>query len=68
MKFIIIAARDGGGDPSSNARLRVVIQKAKEVNMPSDNIKKAIQKGTGELPGMSIEEITYEGYLLLALV
>lgn len=67
-KDISIAARDGGGDPNSNARLRVVIQKAKEVNMPSDNIKKAIQKGTGELPGMSIEEITYEGYLLLALV
>ena len=62
-KDISIAARDGGGDPNSNARLRVVIQKAKEVNMPSDNIKKAIQKGTGELPGMSIEEITYEGYL-----
>ena len=62
-KDISIAARDGGGDPNSNARLRVVIQKAKEVNMPSDNIKKAIQKGTGELPGLSIEEITYEGYL-----
>lgn len=58
-KDISIAAHDGGGDPNSNARLRVVIQKAKEVNMPSDNIKKAIQKGTGELPGLDIEEITY---------
>lgn len=61
-KDISLAARDGGGDPNFNAKLRMVIQKAKEVNMPADNIKKAIQKGTGELPGLSIEEITYEAY------
>jgi transcriptional/translational regulatory protein YebC/TACO1 len=58
-KDISLAARDGGGDINFNARLRVVVQKAKEANMPADNIKKAIQKGTGELPGMSIEELTY---------
>ena len=58
-KDISIAAHDGGGDPNSNARLWVVIQKAKEVNIPSDNIKKAIRKGTGELPVLDIEEITY---------
>ncbi|MDR2603092.1 MAG: YebC/PmpR family DNA-binding transcriptional regulator [Puniceicoccales bacterium] len=62
-KDISLAARDGGGDINFNARLRVVVQKAKEANMPADNIKKAIQKGTGELPGMSIEELTYEGYI-----
>jgi YebC/PmpR family DNA-binding regulatory protein len=61
-KDIALAARDGGGDVNFNARLRVVVQKAKDVNMPADNIKKAIQKGTGELPGISIEELTYEGY------
>jgi YebC/PmpR family DNA-binding regulatory protein len=59
---IIVAARAGGGDPGSNARLRTVILKAKEVNMPNDNIKKAILRGTGELEGVSYEEITYEGY------
>ncbi|MDR1891173.1 MAG: YebC/PmpR family DNA-binding transcriptional regulator [Puniceicoccales bacterium] len=62
-KDISLAARDGGGDVNFNARLRVVVQKAKEANMPADNIKKAIQKGTGELPGMTIEELTYEGYV-----
>ncbi|MDR1457658.1 MAG: YebC/PmpR family DNA-binding transcriptional regulator [Puniceicoccales bacterium] len=62
-KDISLAARDGGGDINFNARLRVIVQKAKEANMPADNIKKAIQKGTGELPGMSIEELTYEGYI-----
>ncbi|MBI3598398.1 MAG: YebC/PmpR family DNA-binding transcriptional regulator [Nitrospirae bacterium] len=56
------AARIGGGDPEGNARLRTAILKAKEANMPAENIKRAIQKGTGELPGVAYEEITYEGY------
>ncbi len=62
IKEITVAARVGGGDPDGNARLRTVIQKAKEANMPADNIKKAIQKGTGELPGVSYEEAVFEGY------
>lgn len=62
VKEISVAARTGGGDPDGNPRLRTAIEKAKEVNMPSDNIKKAIMKGTGELPGTMYEEITYEGY------
>jgi YebC/PmpR family DNA-binding regulatory protein len=62
IKEITVAARLGGGDPAANPRLRTVILKAKEVNMPADNIKRAIQKGTGELPGVSYEEIVYEGY------
>ncbi|MCL4458026.1 MAG: YebC/PmpR family DNA-binding transcriptional regulator [Nitrospirae bacterium] len=62
VKEISVAARTGGGDPDGNPRLRTAIEKAKEVNMPSDNIKKAIMKGTGELPGTTYEEITYEGY------
>src|SRR5882724_3721634 len=57
-----IAARIGGGDPASNPRLRTAVDKAKSVNMPADNIKRAIQKGTGELEGASYEEITLEGY------
>src|SRR6266540_6242848 len=57
-----IAARLAGGDPSSNPRLRTAIEKAKSVNMPADNIKRAIQKGTGELEGMAYEDITLEGY------
>jgi YebC/PmpR family DNA-binding regulatory protein len=57
-----IAARLGGGDPASNPRLRTAVDKAKSVNMPADNIKRAIQKGTGELEGTSYEEITLEGY------
>jgi YebC/PmpR family DNA-binding regulatory protein len=57
-----IAARIGGGDPGSNPRLRTAVDKAKAVNMPADNIKRAIQKGTGELEGASYEEITLEGY------
>lgn len=61
IREIIVAAKSGG-DPNANARLRTVIDKAKAVNMPSDNIKKAIQKGTGELPGVNYEEIMYEGY------
>src|SRR5260370_6733453 len=57
-----IAARLGGGDPASNPRLRTAVEKAKAVNMPADNIKRAIQKGTGELEGMAYEDITPEGY------
>src|SRR3989441_12150845 len=57
-----IAARLGGGDPSSNPRLRPAVEKAKSVNMPADNMKRAIQKGTGELEGMAYEDITLEGY------
>jgi YebC/PmpR family DNA-binding regulatory protein len=57
-----VAARNGGGDPKANMRLKAAIESAKEANMPADNIKRAVQKGTGELPGESYEEITYEGY------
>jgi YebC/PmpR family DNA-binding regulatory protein len=62
VKEIAIAARLNGGDPTGNPRLRTAIEKAKEVNMPSDNIKRAVMKGTGELPGVSYEEVLYEGY------
>jgi YebC/PmpR family DNA-binding regulatory protein len=62
IKEITIAARDGGGDPEGNPRLRLAIQNAKANNMPADNIKRAIQRGTGELPGITYEEITYEAY------
>lgn len=62
IKEITIAARLGGGDADVNPRLRMAIQNAKGANMPGDNIKRAIQKGTGELPGQMIEEIVYEGY------
>jgi YebC/PmpR family DNA-binding regulatory protein len=58
---LTIAAR-GGGDPDGNPRLRLAIAKAKEANMPGDTMKKAIQRGTGELPGVSYEEFTLEGY------
>src|SRR3954454_22812760 len=62
IKELTVAARNGGGDPGMNPRLRTIIAAAKEVNMPADNIKRAIQRGTGELPGIIYEEITYEGY------
>ncbi len=62
VKEIATAAKLGGGDPEGNPRLRTAVDKAKEVNMPHDNIKKAIMKGTGELPGVSYEEYIYEGY------
>jgi YebC/PmpR family DNA-binding regulatory protein len=62
IKELTVAARNGGGDANSNPRLRTVIAEAKSVNMPADNIKRAIQRGTGELPGVSYEEITYEAY------
>jgi YebC/PmpR family DNA-binding regulatory protein len=61
-KEISLAAKAGGGVPESNARLRTVLDKARAANMPTDNIKRAIQKGTGELPGAVYEEFAYEGY------
>lgn len=62
IREVTVAARVGGGDPDGNPRLRLAIEKAKAVNMPQDNIQRAIQKGTGELPGTSYEEFIYEGY------
>jgi len=59
---ITMAAKTGGGDPEANARLRTFVLKAREANMPADNVDRAIKKGTGELPGVVFEEITYEGY------
>lgn len=59
---ITMAARAGGGDPAGNARLRTLLLKAREANMPADNIDRAIKKGTGELPGIVYEELHYEGY------
>src|SRR5512145_2021116 len=61
-KEITVAAKLGGGNPDGNPRLRTAIAKAKSVSMPADNIQRAIKKGTGELSGVSYEEITYEGY------
>lgn len=61
-KDLTLAAKDGGGDPTSNARLRMLIQKAKAANMPADNVDRAIKKGTGELPGVVYEQLIYEGY------
>ena len=62
LREITVAAKNGGGDPKGNMRLKAAMESAKEVNMPADNIKRAVQKGTGELPGEQYEEITYEGY------
>ena len=62
IKELTVAARAGGGDVDSNPRLRTIVAEAKSVNMPADNIKRAIQRGTGELPGVSYDEITYEGH------
>jgi YebC/PmpR family DNA-binding regulatory protein len=61
-KEIIMAARAGGGSPETNLRLRLAIQKARENSMPQDNIKRSIQRGTGEVEGENYEEVTYEGY------
>ena len=61
-KEITLAARDSGKDPEFNPRLRTLIAKAKQANMPADNIDRAIKKGTGELGGVIIEELLYEGY------
>src|SRR6201992_3985817 len=62
IREITMAARQGGGDPNGNPRLRGAIADAKAENMPADNIKRAIQRGTGELPGSVYEEISFEGY------
>ncbi len=62
IKELTVAAKNGGGNPDANPRLRTVLQKAKDANMPNDNIDRAIKKGTGELPGVMYEEVTYEGY------
>ena len=62
IKEIQIAAREGGGDENSNPRLRTAIAAAKSANMPNENIKKAIKRGTGELPGVNYESLSYEGY------
>ncbi|MFN0151136.1 MAG: YebC/PmpR family DNA-binding transcriptional regulator [bacterium] len=62
IKEITVSARDGGGDPAGNPRLRTAILAAKGSNMPADNIDRAIKKGTGELPGVTYEESVYEGY------
>ena len=59
---LTLAAKAGGGDPAGNARLRTLVLKAREANMPADNVDRAIKKGTGELPGVTYDEITYEGY------
>jgi len=59
---ITLAAKSGGGSPDANARLRTLLLKAREANMPADNVDRAIKKGTGELPGVVFEEMTYEGY------
>ena len=61
-KELTIAAREGGGEPESNVRLRLAIDKAKAANMPKDNIERAIKRGTGELEGGALEEVVYEGY------
>jgi YebC/PmpR family DNA-binding regulatory protein len=61
-KEITIAARAGGGNPDMNPRLRTIVMKAREANMPGENVDRAIKKGTGELPGVIYDEVTYEGY------
>lgn len=62
IKEITVAARLGGGDQAANPRLRLLLEKAKEINMPLENTSRAIKKGTGELPGVNYESFTYEGY------
>jgi YebC/PmpR family DNA-binding regulatory protein len=62
IKEITVAAKAGGGDPAGNARLRTAIDAAKAANMPADNIDRAVKKGTGELAGVTYEEVMYEGY------
>ncbi|MBU4311290.1 MAG: YebC/PmpR family DNA-binding transcriptional regulator [Candidatus Omnitrophica bacterium] len=62
IKEITVAARNGGGDPEKNPRLRTAIDRAKQANMPADNIDRAVKKGTGELEGVTYEEFTMEGY------
>lgn len=62
IKEITVAAKAGGGDPAGNPRLRLLIEKARDINMPVDNITRAIKRGTGELPGVHYEPMVYEGY------
>jgi len=62
IKELVVVARDGGGNPDSNPRLRAIMEKAKKANMPSDNVKLAIKRGTGELPGVVYEAVMYEAY------
>ncbi|MCL2625271.1 MAG: YebC/PmpR family DNA-binding transcriptional regulator [Cystobacterineae bacterium] len=62
IREITVAAKQGGGEPASNARLRLAVQAAREANMPNDTISRAIKKGTGELGGSALEEMIYEGY------
>ncbi len=62
IKEVSVAAKMGGGDPAMNARLRLALAKAQEVNVPKDNVERAIKRGTGELEGVAYEEIRYEGY------
>lgn len=62
IKEITVVAKDGGGDPDGNPRLRTLLEKARFINMPQENITRAIKKGTGELPGVHYESIMYEGY------
>ncbi len=62
IREITVSAREGGGDADANPRLRAAVAAAKAANMPADNIKRAVQRGTGELPGVSYEEVVYEGY------
>jgi YebC/PmpR family DNA-binding regulatory protein len=62
IREITTSAREGGGDPDGNPRLRTAVLAARAANMPADNISKAIQRGTGELPGVSYDEVVYEGY------
>lgn len=62
IREITVAAREGGGDPDANPRLRLAIQKGKDANMPAENIERGIKKGTGELEGVSYENVSFEGY------
>ena len=64
IREITVAARDGGGSTDSNPRLRLAIQKAKEANMPADNIERGVKKGTGELEGVNYENVSFEGYAI----
>ncbi len=61
-RLITIAAKEGGGDPTKNSKLKAVIEQAKTMNMPKENIERAIKKGTGELAGEALEEVSYEGF------
>src|SRR4030067_1091123 len=67
IKEITIAAREGGGDPNANPRLRLAVDNAKSANMPQDNIDRAIKKATGELEGVTYHEMMYEGYGLAGI-